>query len=77
MARPGHRAGRSKHGSQGGHGVIDGWRNYVSWLVAFGMVLVALLLLGASAQAWVAYAAIVGAIVLGLAVQAVARRQRH
>ncbi len=35
------------------------------------------LILGASAQAWVAYVAIVAAIVIGLAVQEVVRRQRH
>ena len=57
--------------------MIDGWRNYVSWLVALAMVLVALLILGASAQAWVAYVGIVAAIVLGLAVQEIVRRQRH
>ena len=50
--------------------------NYLSWTVAFALVLVALVVLGASAQEWAAFVGIVAVIAVGLAVQAIVQRRR-
>lgn len=50
-------------------------RNFVSWAVAFVAVSGALIVLGASVQAWVAYVGITVVIVGGLLFQAIARRR--
>jgi flagellar motor component MotA len=53
-------------------------RNYVSWVVAFVAVFGALIFLGVSVQAWVAYVGITVVIVGGLLFQAIGRRRtRH
>ncbi len=51
-------------------------RNYLSWLVAFACVAAALVVLGAPLRSWAAFAGIAVVIVVGLVLQAIARRRR-
>ena len=51
-------------------------RNYLSWLVAFVCVAAALVVLGAPLRSWAAFVGIAVVIVVGLVLQAIARRRR-
>ena len=51
-------------------------RTYLSWLVAFLCVAAALLVLGAPLRSWAAFFGIALVIVVGLVLQAIARRRR-
>jgi cell division protein FtsW (lipid II flippase) len=51
-------------------------RNYLSWIAAFVCVLAALVVLGAPLRSWVAFLGIAVVIVVGLVVEAIARRRQ-